>query len=76
MNQQSEARWFVKSFCNPPKVSINRDAMVKRDKKRTRKCFEETQTNQFVCEEWRTNKKEMSRDEWFKLKTHYTYFRY
>ena len=38
--------------------------------------FEETETNQFVYEEWRTNKDEMSSTEWFNLKTHYTYFRY
>ena len=72
--QQSKA--FVEQLCSPPLASVDRDAMVRRDEWKTRKCFDEFETKQFVCEEWRTNKDEMTTDEWAKLKTHYTYFRF
>ena len=73
-SQQSKA--FVESFCNQPVVSIDRDAMVRRDNRYTRRCEEERETNQFICEERRTGKNKMTTDEWAKLKTHFTYFRY
>ena len=76
-NQQSDARAFVESFCNPiVEVIIDRDAMVRRDNRYTRRCEEERETNQFICEERRTGKNEMTTDQWAKLKTYYTYFRY
>ena len=67
---------FVEQSCNSPVASVDRDAMVRRDEWKTRKCFDEFETKHFVCEERRTNKDEMSSYEWAKLKTHYTYFRY
>ena len=50
--------------------------MGRRDNRYTRQCEEEMETNQFICEEKRTGKDEMTSNEWAKLKTHYTYFRY
>ena len=75
-NYHLEAKEFVTSFCSPPKVSVDRDLMTERRNLYTRGCEEETSTNQFVCEERRTGKKQMTQDEWSELKTHYTYFRY
>ena len=75
-NAHLKAKDFVTRRCTPPKVSVSRGGMTERLNLYTRRCEEETSTNQFVCEERRTGKKEMTMDEWSNLKTHYTYFRY
>lgn len=68
------AKDFVNSFCNPPVVVVNRP--TERLNRRTRRCEEEKVTNQFVCEESKTNKDELSLDEWGNIKVRYSYFRY
>ena len=42
------AKVFIKRNCSPPIASVDRDALIRRDKQETRECFEEKVTNQFV----------------------------
>ena len=71
-----EAARFVEKFCDKPLASVESFTRTNRDEENTRKCFEERETNQFACEERKTNKEELSSDEWSKIKPTYTYFRY
>ena len=72
----NQAEEFVEKFCDKPLASVESFTKTRQLDKKTRECFEETETNQFVCSENKTNKEELSWDEWVELKTHYTYFRY
>ncbi len=72
------ARQEVAEKCslNPNADEINKETLTRRVTKNTRKCFDEFETRQFVCETSKTNKDEMTWEEWLELKTYYTYFRY
>ena len=61
-----EAARFVEKFCDKPLASVESFTRTNRDEEKTRKCFEERETN----------KEELSSDEWSKIKPTYTYFRY
>ena len=71
-----QAKAFVEQNCEPPIAVVDREAMTESKRRWTRKCEDETQTRQFVCEQRKTNKEEMSLEEWEAIKVRYSYFRY
>tara|TARA_B100000424_G_C22793498_1_gene426028 strand:- start:243 stop:548 length:306 start_codon:yes stop_codon:yes gene_type:complete len=70
------AKAFVEQNCEPPIAVVDREAMTESKWRWKRKCEDEAQTRQFVCEQRKTDKEEMSLEEWEVIKVRYSYFRY